>query len=208
MAAGDDAVDTRASLLARLRDPADDASWRTFVDLYGPIIVGYCRRLGLQDADAADVAQDVLTGVVRSIRTFEYDRERGRFRDWLRTVVRNRVGRFLKNEADQPDWATPRLDGLPASAQDGAWAEEFNTHVLRAALNRIRPHFEPTTWEAFCRAWQEQRPAATVAAELGLGVDAVYVAKSRVLKRLRAEVTALADDWPFPPDGPPTGSDL
>jgi RNA polymerase sigma-70 factor (ECF subfamily) len=208
MAAGDDAVETRASLLARLRDPADDASWRTFVDLYGPIIVGYCRRLGLQDADAADVAQDVLTGVVRSIRTFEYDRERGRFRDWLRTVVRNRVGRFLRDVAGQPAWANAQLDGLPAAAQDGDWTEAFNTHILRAALDRIRSHFEPATWEAFNRAWQEQRPAAAVAAELGMGVDAVYVAKSRVLKRLRAEVTALADDWPFPPEGPPAGSAL
>ena len=87
---------TRPSLLLRIRDSADAEAWRQFADLYARVIYGYWRRRGLQDADAADVTQEVLAQVARSIRTFEYRPERGRFRGWLRAVTQSKIERFRR----------------------------------------------------------------------------------------------------------------
>jgi RNA polymerase sigma-70 factor (ECF subfamily) len=192
---------TRASLLVRLRDAADTASWQTFLDTYGPLLYHYCRRRGLQDADAADVAQEALLEVVRCIRTFEYRPEVGRFRDWLGTLVFRKLARFLERKnrlaatpaTDTPPNGLHDLGHIPA---DPEWADEFNAQLLRVALERVRPHFEPSTWSAFERVWLENQPAAKVATELKLGIEKVYLAKSRVLKRLEEEVRMLAEDAP------------
>ncbi len=191
---------TRPSLLLRIRDPQDADSWSNFVDLYSPLLLRYARKRGLQEADAADVTQDVLVQLAKSIRSFEYQPERGRFRDWLGTVVRHRVLRFFKREANQARRADGEwLDDLPATQQDSDWSDAFNAHILNAALEHVRPHFEETTWEAFRLAWLEQQPATTVAEKLEVPVAGVYLAKSRVLKRLREEVMLIAEDWPLEP---------
>ncbi len=191
---------TRPSLLLRIRDPQDADSWSNFVDLYSPLLLRYARKRGLQEADAADVTQDVLVQLAKSIRSFEYRPERGRFRDWLGTVVRHRVLRFFKREANQARRADGEwLDDLPATQQDSDWSDAFNAHILNAALEHVRPHFEETTWEAFRLAWLEQQPATTVAEKLDVPVAGVYLAKSRVLKRLREEVMLIAEDWPLEP---------
>jgi RNA polymerase sigma-70 factor (ECF subfamily) len=88
------------------------------------------------------------------------------------------------------------MEQLASPQADGEWAAEFNAHVLRTALERVRPHFAPTTWRAFELAWLEGRPAPAVATELGVPIETVYLAKSRVLKRLEDEVLLLADDLP------------
>lgn len=190
---------TRPSVLIRLRDAADADAWRLFLTTYGPLLHGYCRRRGLQDADAADVAQDVLLKVVRALRTFAYDPTRGRFRDWLGTVTRHQVGRFFARRARGDDAVggddDERFARLPAEA-DPEWSGVFNAHLLRTALARVRPHFEEATWLAFSAVWIDQRPAGEVAAELGLPIEQVYVAKSRVVKRLREAVLELAEDVP------------
>jgi RNA polymerase sigma-70 factor (ECF subfamily) len=195
------ALHTQASLLVRLRDPRDDTSWQTFLTVYAPLIDRYCRRFGLQDADAADVSQEVLAQVARSIRNFQYQPERGRFRDWLGAVVRSKATRLLKKKArdaagkggEDPD---DRLDQAVAPEADAEWTAEFNARILQVAMERTRPHFDPASWNAFELAWLQQRPATATAQTLGIGVDAVYVAKSRVLKRLREEVLQLAEDLP------------
>jgi RNA polymerase sigma-70 factor (ECF subfamily) len=199
---------TAASLLLRLRDIQDAAAWETFVDVYSPLIYRYCRRHRLQDADATDVTQEVLAQMTRSIRTFEYQPQRGRFRDWLGTVTRNKLRRFLEKQGravrgrggDQ----AAALDEAVAPEADNEWTAEFHAYVLEVALARIRPHFEETTWRAFEQVWLENRPAVAVAPEVGLSVAMVYVAKSRVLKRLRAEVLHLCEELPLAdtPAGP------
>lgn len=92
---------TRPSLLLRLRDARDAQAWQTFVDVYGPLVFGHCRRRGLQHPDAQDVTQKVFAQVVQAIRSFEYRPEIGRFRDWLGTVVRHEIFRFLKTRERQ-----------------------------------------------------------------------------------------------------------
>jgi RNA polymerase sigma-70 factor (ECF subfamily) len=189
---------TRPSLLLRVRDPQDAESWKSFVTVYGPLVFGHCRRRGLQAPDAEDVTQTVFAQLARSLRTFEYRPEAGRFRHWLGTVVRNEVNRFLKKQArsDRGRGGAEEgvLDQAAAPTQDTAWDEEFNAHVLRCALERSRPHFEEPTWRAFEETWLRDRPAAEVARELGRAIDWVYVAKSRVLKHVWQEVQDLAED--------------
>ncbi len=192
---------TRASLLVRLRDPTDGDSWQTFLDTYGPLLYHYSRRRGLQDADAADVAQDTLTEVVRAIRTFEYRPEIGRFRDWLGTLAFHKLMRFLerRKRREIPAGGDSALQGPPRAecpTPDAEWIDEFNAQLLRVAQGRIRGHFEPTTWRAFELAWLENRPAPEVARDLGVTIEKVYVAKARVLKRLEEEVLMLAEDAP------------
>src|SRR5580704_17073243 len=130
---------TRPSLLVRLRDVADDESWRTFVETYVPLVFSYCRKQGLQEADAADVSQEVLMQAARSLRNFEYRPERGRFRDWLGTVTRHRIGRFLRRQQRQVRAAggpesDEVLEGVVKPEPDSDWTAEFNAQVLRVAL--------------------------------------------------------------------------
>jgi RNA polymerase sigma-70 factor (ECF subfamily) len=190
---------TRPSLLLRLRDASDREAWKTFVEVYGPLVVDQCARKGLQPADADDVTQCVFARIVRSILTFEYRPEVGRFRAWFGTIIRNEIYRFLKQETAQVRGAGENeagnvLDDVAARVEDTAWETEFNAHLLRTALARSRPHFEEVTWRAFERVWLENRPVLEVAAELGRTIDWVYMAKSRVLKHLWQEVQELADD--------------
>ncbi len=194
-------LSTRPSLLARLRDAGDGEAWQTFVTTYTPLVYCYCRKRGVQDADAADIAQEVLTRVARSMRTFEYQPERGRFRDWLGAVTRHELTRFFNRR--QPgtrgaggDEPTALLAAAIAPEADTEWTAEFNARLLRVALGRIRPLFAEATWRAFARVWMDGRPAPEAAVETGLPIDKVYAAKSRVLKRLRDELLLLAEDLP------------
>jgi RNA polymerase sigma factor (sigma-70 family) len=198
MADDPSSLHTRPSLLLRVRDAADAASWATFVDLYGPLVIGYCRRRGLCPEDAEDVTQTVFAQVARSIRGFEYRPEAGRFRNWLGTAVRHEVNALLKKRSRREEGQGGDEPGVAelaeARAEGTLWDEEFQAHVLRAALERCRPRFEPETWTAFEGVWVQDRPPADVARELGRPIDWVYVAKSRVLKLLWDEVRELADE--------------
>jgi RNA polymerase sigma-70 factor (ECF subfamily) len=186
-------------LLLRIRDPRDAQAWQTFVDVYGRLVYRHCRSRGLRHEDAENVTQEVFALVSRAIRGFDYRPELGRFRDWLGTVTRNEINRSLKKESRAARGGgagleEQALESLAARAEDTAWAEEFNVHLLATALARTRPHFEEQTWRAFERVWLDQLPAAEVARELNVAIDRVYVAKSRVLGRLQQEVQELAED--------------
>jgi RNA polymerase sigma-70 factor (ECF subfamily) len=188
-------------LLLRLREPHDVEAWQTFVDIYGPLIYRWCRGRDLQDADAAEVTQEVLLQVCRSIHKFEYRPEHGRFRDWLGTVTQNKIRRFFRKRAGEvPVWNNTDLgnvlERMASAEQDAEWTEQFNEHILATALARIRPHFEEQTWRAFELTWLENCPAAQVAQELGQRTDWVYLSKWRVLKRLQELVQELAEDQP------------
>jgi RNA polymerase sigma-70 factor (ECF subfamily) len=141
----------------------------------------------------------VLARVARALRTFEYQPERGRFRDWLGTVTRHQLARFFARQrrgAEAGPGETVELDQVVSPQADAEWTAEFNAQVLSVSLERIRDTFEPLTWQAFQRVWQDGRPALDVSRDLGLPIDKVYAAKSRVLKRLREEILLLAEDLP------------
>jgi RNA polymerase sigma-70 factor (ECF subfamily) len=188
-------------LLLRLRDLQDKEAWELFTQTYAPLVYSSCRRQGLQEADAADVSQEVLTQIARSIEAFDYRPERGRFRDWLGAVVRSKVGRFRrKQRGAAPGTGTDNkaaaADAVAASPIDTEWADEFNAHIVKTALTRIRAIWDATHWRAFEMLWLEDRPGAEVARMLGISASAAYVAKWRILRRLREEVETLAEDVP------------
>lgn len=194
-------LDTSASLLERLRERPDAASWDRLVGLYGPWLRGWLHRQGVRPEDADDLVQDVLTILVRELPHFHYEPGRGSFRGWLRTITRNRLRMFWRARQTLPvatgdsDFAH-RLQQLedPNGSWDRLWDREHDRHVAHRLLELIEPEFEPATWLAFRRVALEGTPATAVAAELAISLNAVYLAKYRVLRRLRQEMRGLADE--------------
>jgi RNA polymerase sigma-70 factor (ECF subfamily) len=191
---------TSSSLLERLRDaPPDAADWTRLHDIYSPLIRSWLRRVpGLGD-EADDLAQEVLTAVVRELPAFERRRD-GAFRAWLRQITLNRIRAFHKARRMRPlAGAGEALDRLLAQLEDPAsnparhWDRDHDKHVLQGLLALVQADFEPATWQAFTRFTLQGLPASQVARELGTSEAGVFRAKFRVLKRLREEAGELLD---------------
>lgn len=192
---------TSKSLLTRASNGSDQEAWRRLTELYQPLIGRWVRPHVAQRADAEDVVQDVLTALVRELPRFDHNQRPGAFRAWLRTITVHRLRRYWENRDGRPAAAggpeqRAALDQLadPASELARGWDEEHDRHITRTLLASIRLEFQPATWRAFQRQVQDGFPAADVAGELGLSVNAVLIAKSRVLKRLREKAEGLVDD--------------
>jgi RNA polymerase sigma-70 factor (ECF subfamily) len=183
---------TPVSLLERLRRPDDADAWARFVHLYAPTLYGWARRLGMQEADAADFVQDVFGQMLRRLPDFHYD-PAFRFRAWLRTVALNLWrDRLKRRPVPVPAGAAAALDGQPALDDLERLIEtEHNARLVRRALDILEADFQPATWRAFWQVTIDERPAADVGRDLGLSVAAVYAAKCRVLARLRRELAGL-----------------
>jgi RNA polymerase sigma-70 factor (ECF subfamily) len=181
-----------ASLLDRLRQTAAQGDWDRFVHLYTPLLFYWSRHtLHLQEQDAADLVQDVFTALVQRLPGFVYDRD-GSFRSWLRTVLLNTWRNQQRRHALPVDGAP--LSDLPGVNNIARFEEEEQQRYLVArALEMIQARFEPSTWKAFWETWVCDRPIKAVAAELGVKVNAVYVARSKVLSLLRHEFGPLLD---------------
>jgi RNA polymerase sigma-70 factor (ECF subfamily) len=182
---------TPISLLERLHRADEEEAWSRFVQLYTPLLCQWAGRLGLQDADAADLVQDVFTVLVRKLPEFRYD-PRKRFRGWLWTVLLNKWRERARRAA--PAGGPEGLDELAGpDAADAVGEAEYRDYLIRRALELMQAEFEPTTWQAFWASVVAERPAAAVARELGISENAVYLAKGRVLRRLRRELAGLLD---------------
>ncbi len=187
---------TRPSLLVRLRDRRDSAAWTSFVRLYGPLVYRYGQRSGLQDADAADLTQDVLSSVSDAVARLQYDPQRGSFRGWLFTLAQRRLYdlRCRKGRQEQGSGGSSAqvlLQEQPAPEKADEWEREYQQQLFSTAAEEIRPSFQPATWQAFWQTAVEGRSGQDVAGELGLTVAAVYLAKSRVMARLKQQIREL-----------------
>jgi RNA polymerase sigma-70 factor (ECF subfamily) len=189
-------LDTSSSLLHRAR-ARDAEAWRRLAALYGPLVYGWVRRAGFHEHDAADLVQEVFQAVLTGLPRFRHDRPGDRFRDWLWTITHRRACDLLRRRAGQPAAAggeaqdllqrlPERLPPEDAPEEDGARAE-----LVRRALDLVRREFAEHTWQACLQTAMEGRRPADVAADLKMSVGAVYVARSRVLKRLRQELEGL-----------------
>jgi RNA polymerase sigma-70 factor (ECF subfamily) len=183
---------TPASLLERLRDPQAEEAWIRFVQMYTPMIYTWARRAGASPDDASDLVQDVLTTLVRTLPTFTYEPGKS-FRAWLKTVTLNR---WREGQRKRVLATTGEADvsNLPADAEGPDLEEaEYRQHLVGRALQVMQAEFRPATWRACWACVVEQQPAAEVARELGISVNAVYLAKARVLRRLYQELSGLLD---------------
>ncbi len=184
---------TPVSLLERLRRPEEQAAWQRFVQLYTPLLCHWAGRLGLQGQDVADLVQDVFTLLVQKLPQFRYDPQQ-RFRGWLWTVLVNkhrerRRQKALVLQADQDSIPEPEVPDVAEAVSEA----EYRDFLTRRALELMRAEFRPATWQAFWECVVHERPGAEVARELGLTENAVYLAKGRVLRRLRQELAGLLD---------------
>ena len=186
---------TPPTLLNLLRErPADADAWRRFDAIYRPLLTAWLRRYALQAHDCDDLVQDILQTVAGELPHFQYDSGRGQFRGWLRQVMVNRLRVFWRSRKRNGAAVEGLLDQLqdPSSGLSRLWDREHDQHVLKGMLAQLEPDFAPLTWQAFRRQLAGEGPAA-VAAGLGLSVNAVLLAKSRVLKRLREMAHDLTD---------------
>ncbi len=189
---------TNPSLLLRLRDVQDRKAWALFAEIYGPLIFSYCRRRNLQVSDAADVSQEVFTVLSKALATFEYQTERGRFRDWLGLITHRELIRFWKRNERANRLQSPEGQSEVETVADrNGWDSHFQSELLKQAMKRVQSSFEHETWDIFERIWVKGEMPDEVARSLKIKIGSVYVAKSRVLKSLRAELLMLCDDWPL-----------
>jgi RNA polymerase sigma-70 factor (ECF subfamily) len=189
---------TSASLLERLRDPADEAAWKRLVAIYRPWLLGWLRRHGLGEADADDLIQDVFVVVLRELPVFRHNQRAGAFRAWLRTIAVHRLrdalrGRRYRPEARGGARLLEELEQLedPGSTLTTQWEAEHDRHVVARLLALLQPDFQAATWEAFHGVMLQGQTPAAVAQRLGISVNAVLLAKSRILARLRQEASGL-----------------
>ncbi len=184
---------TRASLILRLRRPDDAAAWTEFVEIYQPLIFRLARNKGLQEADALDLTQEVLARVANAVNRFELDPDQGSFRGWLSRITRNLVIDFLRGKQRQPltgDHSDVQqlLDNAPAGPESSLFDAEQQRQVFAWAADRIRDQFQSSTWEAFWLTAVDNLTVDDVAEKLRMTPGAIYIARSRVMSRLKQQV--------------------
>lgn len=187
-----DGLLTSVTMIGELQSGAETDAWRRFLKIYGPLMVRWNMDHGVQSADAADVAQEVALFVFNNIHKFER-RHPGAFRAWLRAIAVNKIRRLRsgRNEAG--------LDAIGAGDvrdrhSGGTWAADYCEGILLRGLHVIRKEFEPNTWAAFEGVYLGDGDPAEVGRRLGLSRNAVYIARSRVLARLREVLRGIIDD--------------
>lgn len=188
---------THASLLARLGDGGDSTVWAEFCDRYEQLIRGFVRRQGIVGADADDVVQDVLLGLTRALPGFVYDPAKGKFRSYLKTAVLHAI--FARSRQKRPvralgEGSTADVAGPEESQSEQMWEDEWRQYHLRLAMRTIRAQFSASDLAAFDAYVGAGRDAAEVAADLGISLDRVYQAKSRILKRLGEVIHAQVQE--------------
>jgi RNA polymerase sigma factor (sigma-70 family) len=183
-------LDTRMTLLVRIRDVNDRRAWNDFFQLYTPLIYSYAVKHGWQDADATDIAQEVMCAVAKSIGSFEYDRSKGSFRGWLVTVARNCMRKRWEQirrrgettgitNALEQTWHDPSVESL------SQWDREYDLRLFHWAASSIRDEFRESTWQAFWLTTVDGQSIESTAQVLGMSVGAIYIARSRVLARIK-----------------------
>lgn len=193
--------DTKASLILRLPSADDAEAWQEFVSIYEPFVYRFARRGGLQDADARELVQNVMLSVARVVGRWRPDRQRGRFRTWLFRIARNQLLDLLtKQQRSVVSRGGSALFGMldRATSSSGSAERQLRTEhrreLFRWAADRVKCRVREVTWKAFWMTAVEDADPEQVAGRLGLTTGAVYIARSRVLARLRDEVQKWEDD--------------
>jgi RNA polymerase sigma-70 factor, ECF subfamily len=194
---GETSEKTSSTLLILVK-AKDQEAWQRFVHLYGPLVYRWCQRFGLQDADAADVGQDVFRTVAESIDGFHHDQKGDSLRGWLWTITHTRILDLMrrKDRAAKPvggSEAQARLLEVPDYHTDSGATEEDEHILVRRAVDMVLDDCKEETRQAFLRVVIAGQRPADVARDLGMTANAVYLAKSHILRRIREEFAQLVD---------------
>jgi RNA polymerase sigma-70 factor (ECF subfamily) len=188
-------------LLIRLRDPRDHAAWLEFVNIYEPVTYRLLRTHGLQDADAAEIMQELFLAVSRTVERWDPSVERGSFRGWLRRVARNMVINWLKQRDRRPRGAggsdmLAYLRDLPDDKcpESAAFESELQRALFHRAGEIVRGNVQTTTWQAFWETSVLGASQSETAKKLGITIGAVRIARCRVLAQLKAAVAKLEEE--------------
>jgi RNA polymerase sigma factor (sigma-70 family) len=188
---------TRYSLLVRLCQPADEQAWQEFVAIYEPFVYRLARRRGFQHADAADLCQEVFQAIAKAIERWHARTDRGSFRAWLFQIARNIMINTLRYRQRHPGGVGGSdikrlLDQQPSDDEESRLlAVEYERHLFQWSAEEVKSEFRPATWQAFWQTGVEGRAPREVAATLSMSVGAVYIARSRVMARLREKIEEI-----------------
>ncbi|MBL9115598.1 MAG: sigma-70 family RNA polymerase sigma factor [Verrucomicrobiaceae bacterium] len=185
---------TRRTLLLRIRTPDDGGAWTEFVGLYEPLLRKYVLLRGVPLQDVEDVVQEVLKTVTQAIRKFEYDPERGTFRDWLFIVCRSHVTKYRRQNRTESFANEKVLEELAAEEKQADWDVEYRRRMFEWATERVRPLVQEKTWNAFWLTAVDDKSGPEVAATLGMSVGAVHVARSRIIARMREAIASATGE--------------
>jgi RNA polymerase sigma factor (sigma-70 family) len=201
----DELLPTRRTLLSRLKDWNDQEHWRVFFDAYWRLIYGTAIKSGLTDAEAKDVVQETVISVMKSLRTFRYDPQKGSFKSWLLQLTRWRIldqlnkrdthlaGRTRSAETSTRTATVERLPDPAGSALEAAWDREWEANLLRAAIERVKQKVDPKQYQIFELQVFKNWPVAKVARSLGINTGRVYLTKHRIAKLVKKEIAHLRD---------------
>ncbi|QEG21920.1 RNA polymerase sigma factor [Mariniblastus fucicola] len=181
--------DTRNSLIVRMHDRDDNEAWAEFVQIYQPLVERFIQKHRLQYADAAEVTQEVLSRVARSIESWDPDHDKSSFRGWLYRITRNLTIDFLRrkqNEQHRIPIADPAVSQIadPGKVDSMEFQAEYERQLFQWAAERLKSSFKPVNWQAFWLSTIEGVPVEQVAEQLEIHCGAVYVARSRIMARM------------------------
>jgi len=188
--------ETSLSLLQRLQSSPESVNWNRLVELYSPLIRVWLQKYDVQKSDADDLLQEVLLTLSKEISTFDHNGRTGAFRAWIKQILVNRLRNYWRTrDRRRESGIDDKLSQLddPNSAATLLWNREHDQYLLRELLHLVQPQFTPETWQAFSKVTFEGIPANQVAEDLGISTNAVFIAKSRVLSRLRSEAEGLIE---------------
>jgi RNA polymerase sigma factor (sigma-70 family) len=192
---------TRLSLLVRIRDPRDERAWTEFLAIYTPLVYRLARQKGLQEADADDLVQEVFRAVAGAIERWSPDPARGSFRGWLFRIARNLIINLLASQGRQPRGTGDTAIGLlleeqpaPPGEASAIFQLEYRRQLFQWAVEQVRDEVQASTWQAFWRTGVENEKPAVVAESLAMTVGAVYVAKNRVMARIKQKIEQVEGD--------------
>jgi len=192
---------TRPSLLLRVRDRDDQDSWEEFVEIYRPLILRFALSRGVDKDDAPDITQDVLRNLARAMHRFDYDPSKGTFRSWLFTIIRREIIRASKKIQRQGGHAgevdpSHIADQLPSKQATIDWETDYQKRLTQWAMGKIKGEFGEKSWQAFSAIAIEGNSPKDTAERLQMTVGSLYVAKSRILKRLIEKIRSVdEEEW-------------
>lgn len=192
--------ETDHSLIDRVKDTADEASWLEFMGIYQPVVYRLARRRGMQDADSQDIVQQVFASIARSLDGWKPAVDGPPFRAWLTTIARNAITTALtRRRPDQGSGSSSvaeALDKLPSAEEtETELMSEARREIVRWAAEQIRKEFSELTWDIFWQTAMQEISAAEVSKMTGKSLGAIYVARHRVLSRLKEKIAEVSNHW-------------